>query len=123
MPDRDRPERPTSSGYAERGPGRGDYPGRGEGTSRKPQAEEEASDRSRWRDSDPDERSERWSDTGDDALDPEIPARNEEGGAGGAGPPDTGSADQDRADQCAAEPAARPRFRTDLLPAAGDRGG
>ncbi|MEN1956325.1 hypothetical protein [Luteimonas changyuni] len=98
MPDRDSPERPTSSGYAERGPGRGDYPGRGEGTSRKPQAEEEASDRSRWRDADPDERSERWSDTGDDALDPEIPARDEEGGAGSAGPTDTGSADQDRAD-------------------------
>lgn len=50
-------------GYAERGPGRGDHAGRGEGehVDRQSPAEREASDRSRWRSDDRDERSERWS--------------------------------------------------------------
>ncbi|MGY0650505.1 hypothetical protein ACW7GZ_01340 [Luteimonas sp. A537] len=51
------------SGYAERGPGRGDHAGRaaGEHVDRQSPAEREASDRSRWRTDDRDERSERWS--------------------------------------------------------------
>lgn len=50
-------------GYAERGPGRGDHPARppGERIDRQSPAEREASDRSRWRTDDRDERSERWS--------------------------------------------------------------
>lgn len=50
-------------GYAERGPGRGDHPGRpsGERIDRESPAEREASDRSRWRTDDRDERSGRWS--------------------------------------------------------------
>lgn len=53
-----------AGGYAERGPGRGDAPGRGRGDSREPQgdAEREASDRSRWRKDDPDRTSERFED-------------------------------------------------------------
>lgn len=101
MPDRnepDGPEKPTTSGYAERGPGRGDYPGRGDGESRNPQKEEEASERSRWRDTDADERSERWDDNGDEALDPEVPKRDEEKARGKPGGTDIDTADQDRAD-------------------------
>jgi hypothetical protein len=78
MPDRDKQ---SEGGYAERGPGRGDYPGRGDGTSKGPQpeAEGELSGRSRWRDSDADERSDRWSGQADEALDPEIPDEGEAG--------------------------------------------
>lgn len=54
-------------GYAERGPGRGDHPGRGRGSSRDAQSrkdpgEREAEGHSRWRDEEPDARSERWED-------------------------------------------------------------
>ncbi|MEN1959073.1 hypothetical protein WCE41_01845 [Luteimonas sp. MJ246] len=51
------------SGYAERAPGRGDHAGRaaGERVDRHSPAEQEASDRSRWRTDDRDGRSERWS--------------------------------------------------------------
>jgi hypothetical protein len=77
---RDRDEH-GQGGYAEGGPGRGDYPGRGDGESRKSQADAEdaLSRRSRWRDADADERSDRWEDGKDDALDPEVPDR---GGSG-----------------------------------------
>ena len=90
MPDRDKPERPTSGGYAERGPGRGEYPRRGdkadkEPLANEPVAEEEASERSRWRDAEADERSDRWDDKADDALDPEIPDAGNDDGSGGTG--------------------------------------
>ena len=54
-------------GYAERGPGRGDSPGRGRGASTGPQAEGErtASERSHWRKDDRDAASDRFED--DDA--------------------------------------------------------
>lgn len=56
-----------AGGYAERGPGRGDAPGRGRGDSATPQteAEREGSDRSRWRKDDKDAASDRFED-GDD---------------------------------------------------------
>ena len=49
-------------GYAERGPGRGDYPGRGDRyrVGRESPYERELSRRSHWRDADRDERSRRW---------------------------------------------------------------
>ena len=55
----------NQGGYAERGPGRGDHAGRGRGESTAPHPrnapeEREPSERSRWRDDDPDARSERW---------------------------------------------------------------
>lgn len=80
MPDRDKEDK---GGYAEGGPGRGDYAGRGDGRSTEPQpeAEGELSERSRWRDMDPDAQSHRWDDKSDDALDPEVP----EGGGDDAG--------------------------------------
>lgn len=55
-------------GYDERRPGRGDYPGRGKGDSTAPQRaqEDELDARSRWRDADRDERSDRWKDDPDD---------------------------------------------------------
>lgn len=53
-----------AGGYAERGPGRGDLPGRGRGASKGSQAdvEREASRRSRWRTDDPDGTSDRFED-------------------------------------------------------------
>lgn len=62
------PESPKG-GYDERRPGRGDYPGRGAGESTRPQRgqDDELDARSRWRDADRDERSDRWKDeSGDD---------------------------------------------------------
>lgn len=57
-----------AGGYAERGPGRGDSPGRGQGNSSEPQtgSEREASERSHWRKSDRDAASERFDDVGRD---------------------------------------------------------
>ena len=53
---------PDAGGYDERRPGRGDYPGRGKGDSATSQraSEKELEERSRWRDAEPDERSDRW---------------------------------------------------------------
>lgn len=55
---------PDAGGYDERRAGRGDYPGRGQGDSTSPQRtlDKELDERSRWRDSEADERSERWED-------------------------------------------------------------
>lgn len=63
---------PNQSGYEENGPGRGDYPGRGRGDSTRPrQAEDQELDaRSRWRDADRDEGSERWTDDPGDSDKP-----------------------------------------------------
>lgn len=57
-------------GYAERGPGRGDLPGRGRGesTRRQTDAEREASERSRWRRDDPDGTSDRFGQSDGDGL-------------------------------------------------------
>jgi hypothetical protein len=83
------PDKPGHGGYAEGGPGRGDYAGRGDGKSKEAQAdaEGELSQRSRWRDADADERSDRWADPTDDALDPEVPDRGT-GESGEAADPD-----------------------------------
>lgn len=56
-------------GYAERGPGRGDLPGRGRGdsTEAQPEAERGASERSRWRQDEADETSTRFDEAGGDA--------------------------------------------------------
>ena len=56
-------------GYAERGPGRGDHPGRGRGESRDPQDSDEGehAERARWREDDPDETSDRREDDDGDA--------------------------------------------------------
>lgn len=63
----DTPGVPGQSGYEENGPGRGDYPGRGRGESTQSRRVEdgELDARSRWRDADRDERSERWKDDPD----------------------------------------------------------
>ena len=54
---------PAHSGYEESGPGRGVNPGPGRGGSSAPPGEEDDVDaRSRWRNADPDEASERWKD-------------------------------------------------------------
>lgn len=55
---------PARSGYAENGPGRGDLPGRGraEGRGREDAGEGEHAERARWREDDPDERSDRFED-------------------------------------------------------------
>lgn len=66
---RGQPGVPAQSGYEEHGPGRGDYAGRGEGDSREsqPGADAQAEGRARWRDGEPDERSDRFEDApGDD---------------------------------------------------------
>ncbi|MBJ6983693.1 hypothetical protein [Luteimonas sp. MC1750] len=67
----DMPGVPGQSGYEENGPGRGDYPGRGRGESTQPRRVEdgELDARSRWRDADRDERSDRWKDDPDQGGD------------------------------------------------------